>query len=308
MLTIPLCGGTVTWMALSAPEAQVAFRFSCSYQLEFEDDFAEGPGPNAQASGTLTVSPVVQRRPFVGAVREQIIRLVAGPVFVPPGVPVEINLGFVDTDGKEIGPNSTATLLSGETAILDLNVDTLVQRPGQRVEVRPVVVVANVADGSGRVSLAPPPVSIQQVTQVFDRLTGFETLLVPGRSVLSANTGFEFQGLAGGQTIRFIVSSYPPYPCVAILGFANRSGRSVGPSRQVNLEPGQTATLDLDAETLGLEWGQRIEAQPTISADPSTKFGAAAISVCEGSAEVFDHFTGRTWTYQYGGSELPAVK
>jgi hypothetical protein len=49
-------------------------------------------------------------------------------------------LGFLDTDGKPVGPNSGVSLKASESASLDLPSSAVVTRPGQRVEVRPRLV------------------------------------------------------------------------------------------------------------------------------------------------------------------------
>ena len=234
---------------------------------------------------------------FVGGGFNQIIREVAGPVLVPPGIPVEINLGFVGPDGNSIGPNSTVTLGPGETAILDLNVNTLLQAIGQRVEVRPVVTLVNVSIPPSSVSLAPPAVALPEVTEVFDRLTGFGTVLVPGKVMFPPTPNFELQGLAWEQTMRLIVSAFPQNPSAATLSFADGNGSPVGSSMQVDVQPGETKLLDLNANALGLTLGKRVEVRPIVTL-------TSAVSSCQASAEVFDHVSGRTWTHQDAGRAL----
>jgi hypothetical protein len=110
------------------------------------------------------------------------------------------------------------------------------------------------------------------VTEVFDKATGFGTMLVLATEV-PANPVFEFQGLAGGQTMQLIVTAAIPIdPCLATLSFQDRNGNTVGQSMQVDLQPGQSIT-------------------------PSTN------SSCQAKTEVFDNLPGRTWTYQVGGSK-----
>jgi hypothetical protein len=262
------------------------------------------------ASGSLAFDVVgtavssLPRPHLVGGAIGQIIRVVAGPVMVPPGVPVELDLGFLDIDGNAIGPNSTVTLSAGQTATLDLEVGAFVQRPGQRILVRPVVSVANPTAVQGSVAFAPSAVSLQEVTQVFDKVTSFETVLVPDTPGFSRDPIFEFQGLAGGQTIQLIVSAaFPQTPCNVNLGFDNESGNPVAPGKQVNLEPGQSASLELRAESLGLQGGQQMELQPFVIPAPSITAGPPIRSACQASAEVFDTLTGRTMTYQVGGRQ-----
>jgi hypothetical protein len=62
---------------------------------------------------------------------------------------------------------------------------------------------------------------------------------------------------------------------------------------QVNLGPGQAAFLDLAAAGL-VRVGQRAELRPVVTVLSS----APAPSVCVATAEVYDQFTGRTWTWQ----------
>ena len=176
-----------------------------------------GTGTGHAAEGPFTVSIVGPKPPYLGGGIGQIIHIVAGPVMVAPGVPVEVNLGFVDLNGNSVGPSSTVTLVAGETASLDLRVDSVVQRPGERVEVRPVVEIAGVGAPVGAAAQAPPAVELPLVSEVYDRLTGYGTVLVPAKSAYPTTPVFAFQGLAGGQTMRLVVSAFPPASC-AYLG------------------------------------------------------------------------------------------
>jgi hypothetical protein len=217
--------------------------------------------------------------------------MVAGPVYVPPGVPVEFTMGFVDVNGNAIGPSSTNTLSAGETATLDLDVNTLVKKLGQRIEVRPVVTAVGGANGAP----AATAVSFAEVTEVIDKLTGFGQVLIPDNAGSVANPAFEYQSLAGGQTMRFNVYASAPNSCGAILSFADVHGNPIGSSQQVSLSPGTGTSLDLNANTLGLGFGKRVEVQPVLTV-------VANNSDCRGSVEVFDNLVGKTWTYQAGGN------
>lgn len=264
-----------------------------------------GTGTGHVAQGPFTVSEVPIFPHYLGGAAGQIIHIVAGPVMVPPGVPVEANLGFVDINGNSVGPNSTVTLNAGEAASLDLIVDTLVGQSGQRVEVRPVVEIAGAGAAASAVALTPPTVELPEVTEIFDHLTGDGTVLVPGEIAYPPNPQFAFQGLAARQTMRLIVAAVPPNFCVGTLGFVNKDGSPVGPSLQVNLAPGQAALLDLNSATLGLQPGQRMELQPMVRGTPATAARPAVSSACLANAEVFDNATGRSATYQTGASALP---
>jgi hypothetical protein len=184
-------------------------------------------------------------------------------------------------------------LTAGQTAILDLDVNTLVQTAGQRVLVRPVVSTGNPVGAA--VELPAPQVPLQVVTEVFDKATGFGTVLAPAVDV-PANPVFAFQGLAGGQTMQLTVTAAgSAAPCFATLSFADRDESPVGTSMQAALPAGQTTSLNLSADALNLKAGQRAELQPVVAVEASSN------SSCLASAEVFDNVTGRTWTYQAAG-------
>ena len=105
------------------------------------------------------------------------------------------------------------------------------------------------------------------------------------------------------------VLARPPSPCIAQLAFVDAKGNPVGPSLQVNLNPGAAALLDLNANELGLKVGQRTDVRPIVSISPSSTGGPPINSACSASAEVFGNFTGRTHTHQEGDtSALPAVQ
>jgi hypothetical protein len=251
-------------------------------------------------SGFFSIYPIQNWHPPMGGAYGQIIRIVAGPLRVPPGVPVEVNLGFADINGNKIGPSSTVPLLAGETAILDLDMDTLLQLPGQKVEVRPLVTVVNANTASGTAAVPP---AVPAVTEVFDRLTGFGTVLVPDNSVSFRPPAFDFQGVAGGQTMRLMLVAFPFAPCDATVSFADRAGNALGQGRQVNLAPGTAMPVDLNADSLGLKLGQLIEVLPTVSVTQQVVGAAHTNSYCQASVQVFDNRTGRTWTYQAGERE-----
>ncbi len=114
------------------------------------------------------------------------------------------------------------------------------------------------------------------------------------------------QGLALGQVLRLNIvayplnPAYPPDPCLASLGFADRNGNAVGPATTLSLNPGQSASLDLNSSvvitSLGSSsfalFGQHAEVRPVVTLLPT-----ATANACQASAEVFDTFTGRTWSY-----------
>ncbi|HEV3420011.1 MAG TPA: hypothetical protein VG075_06890 [Candidatus Acidoferrum sp.] len=98
-----------------------------------------------------------------------------------------------------------------------------------------------------------------------------------------------------------------PDQCVAQFGFNDKNGNPLNPPSVVNLSSGTGTSVDLNANTLGLRLGQRIEVQPvlTVTAPPAA---VAMNSVCNASAEVFDHLTGRTWSHQGTAAGQRAVQ
>jgi hypothetical protein len=232
-----------------------------------------------------------------GASLAQSIRLLVGPGNLPPGIAEEVALSFADTNGNPIGSSTKVSLNQGQIAWLDFNADAYVKQFGQRVEVQPVVALLSNTAGS------PLPSTVE----VFDQITGFGSSLVPAIQV-SAAPLFNPQGLAGFQTMRLNAVAYPPGPCLARLGFADPNGNQLGSTLAVNLSPGQAASLDLNADTLGLKLGQRIEVLPIVTVTPPVTTGPPVASVCGASAEVFDQITGRTETYQPEQTALPAAQ
>jgi hypothetical protein len=229
-------------------------------------------------SGTVTydyvaaaASPPVS--PWAGAWARLKIT-VAGPITPPPGSPVEAELGFTDLAGNLIAPLTTVSLLTGQVAWVDLNVN-------QSMAVRPLVTFPQGAS----------IVSLNATTEIFEGQTGIGRVLTTTTSFPAAPT-FSPQGLAGGQVLRMIASSYPPDPCSATLHFTGHDGIAVGPSMQVTLSPGQSQALDLDGNVLGLQAGMRAEIQPMVT------LPAAQTSACAVSVQAIDKTTGQTGTYQ----------
>jgi hypothetical protein len=242
---------------------------------------------------------------LVGLALNQSLRInVVAPTVQPgfPPNPCSAALSFLDATGNPVGPTRSLNLNAGQSASLDLNGNALPQRFGQRAEVRPIAI-----------TYPPSPCIVS--AEVFDNFTAFSTLVVPVTSVLVAPgpnevapgpPNFGVQGLALGQVLRLNVAAYPPNPayppdpCVASLGFADRNGNAVGPVTTVGLNPGQSASLDLNSSTvitkLGTSsfalFGQRVEVRPVVTLVPTS-----AVNACQASAEVFDTFTGRTWSY-----------
>jgi hypothetical protein len=143
--------------------------------------------------------------------------------------------------------------------------DPLLKYPAEGVQVRPVVTVANVKSTPGRAAVVPPAVFVPTVTEVFDRSTGFGTVVASDNTASLHPPAFDFQGLAGGQTMRLMVEALPLASCEATVSFADRAGKTLGKSQQVKLAPGTAMPVNLNADSLDLKSGQRIEVLPTVS-------------------------------------------
>jgi hypothetical protein len=116
-------------------------------------------------------------------------------------------------------------------------------------------------------------------------------------------------GLTSSQTLRLSIIAFPPTPvfppspvCVAQIGFASRSGGAVGPSKTVNLGPGQGDFLDLNSSVLGLPIGQRAEVRPLVTHLPSPAGGASA---CLANAEILDNASGFSLVAATGLTAFP---
>jgi hypothetical protein len=219
----------------------------------------------------------------------QTIRLtaVAGPVNVQPGVPVEAVLGFLDTNGNPLGPSKTVNLTLGQTQSLDF-----MPAANMQGDVLPVVTpVPGTTSFGGQ---------IRASAEVFDDVVKSGTVFEAGHIALPSAPLFAPQGLAGGQTMRITVFAWPPDPCIATLGFEDSMGNPVGPTMPVNLTGSQSASLDLNADSLRLRVGQRTEVQPIVTVVTAVGTAAPQMSACPASVAVFDDLTGRNETYQPG--------
>jgi len=229
--------------------------------------------------------------------------LVAGPIPVAPGVPVEAILGFRDSLGNPIGPSSQVSLSPGQTASLDFAVSQFEASfpSGESTAILPVVTPLPGSNGFSGELLSS--------VEVIDDLAGFGMVFVPGIASFPDAPVFAPQGLAAGQSMRITVFAFPPDPCLATLGFLDNNGAPIGPTRAVNLTGGQSASLTLNFDTLGRPRGiaGRIEIQPQVTLTPAAA-AAAQVPVgnsCPASVDVVNNLTGRTWTHQSG---LPAVQ
>jgi hypothetical protein len=125
---------------------------------------------------------------------------------------------------------------------------------------------------------------------------------------------FGMIGLAPSQTLRLSIIAwpavnpspiFPPEPiCIAHLGFANSSGGPVGPTKTVNLGPGQGDFLDLNGNSLALPFGGRAEVLPVVTMLPAPGGGTPA---CLANAEILDSFSGFSLVLAPGATAYPPI-
>src|ERR1700733_1024249 len=77
-------------------------------------------------------------------------------------------------------------------------------------------------------------------------------------------TNFAMIGITRGQTLQINVVAIPPDPCFAQLGFQNSSGNPVGTTTAVTLQPGESASLAINGNSLISVLGARAQVLPTV--------------------------------------------
>lgn len=232
----------------------------------------------------------------VGLAPTQTLRLtvIDGPVRVPPGVPVQAQLGFQNSAGALVGPSTTVNLNPGQTAFLDLDASTLIS--SGRIELQPVVTALP----------GTPLGSLSGSVEIYNTSSGVGSVFYPGIPVPPASpiTGppsFLPQGVMHGQSIQISALAPPDSPCAALLSFEDVNGNPVGPRQQVNLTPGTMASLSFNANSFTKSG--REEFVPQLAPNNPTG-GPGAAPACLGSVEVYNTHTGDTATYQ---TLLPAI-
>jgi hypothetical protein len=119
--------------------------------------------------------------------------------------------------------------------------------------------------------------------------------------VLPANaTNFPMIGITRGQTLQLNVVAFPRDPCYAQLGFQDSNGSPLGTTTSVTLQPGQSASLAINGNSLTNSLGQRVEVLPTIVPV------AGIVSSCGASAEVFENVLGITSVLVPGAVGYPS--
>jgi hypothetical protein len=225
------------------------------------------------------VQPGPPNLPVLGVTMLQTLRL---NVVTPPNpiAPCDAELSFADSNGNPVGRRLTVNLSAGQAAFLDLAGATLVNKLGQRAQVRPVVSPIDDAGVSADGCVA--------TAEVYDTSTALDRVLVVGLPAVQFPPSpiFGMLGLGRFQTARLNVVATPPSPvCEGVLSFADSAGNPVGGLKPVILNSGQADFLDLNGNTLVQKLGQRVEVRPVFTPSAGT---------CHTSAEVYEQVTGST--------------
>lgn len=219
--------------------------------------------------------------PMIGITAGQTLQI--NLVAYPPD-PCIAELGFLNSNGALVGRVSNVTLQAGQSASLAIEGSSLVSTVGQRVELRPQVLV-NPNSVSG----------CQATAEVFGDLTGATTVLAVGAEGFPPSPAFGLAHLTVFQTARLNIAAFPPDPCNATLSFVDANGSLVGNSiKNVQLAAGQAAFLDLRGLTLVSALGQRASVRPVVTLNPAAPGTAVTENVCAVSAEIYDNVDGAT--------------
>jgi hypothetical protein len=239
-----------------------------------------------------TLPPPIGEFGLMGGALGQTLRLnVVNPVRAGDVVPLPCHVlaGFKGIRGATLGAVQDLNLAPGQAGFVELNFNNYVSRFGERLQVRPAMAAVN--DGSA----AGCKASAEMYDQLTGRTMAYASQFLPppvNDRIPPPIPVFGLLGAAIGQSVRLNVllppgPTLPPGPVRVTLGF-NIPGFPPGPSRIVDLMPGEGAFLDLPMDGLGLRLGQRIEIRPTI---------VGATGNLRVTAEVYDQLSGRTTTF-----------
>ena len=218
-----------------------------------------------------------------------------------PPDPCVVAAGFRTGEVTPPEPDRTFSLAAGQTAFYDLNLNRLAGRFGIRIELRPRVVIQ-----SGRCSAS---------VEVFETFTGRTTAamrLFLGASPPDPNINaqpppdpdFAPLGAVPGQIVRLGVgrgegiNATPPDPCRGVLAFLDMQSNIIGPTRAVDLAPGQMAFLDFNPSSvnaIAALSAARITVRPHLFVPPPSTIAdtlGGNIHGCQASAQVFETSTG----------------
>src|SRR6266576_6168295 len=126
---------------------------------------------------------------------------------------------------------------------------------------------------------------MQRFTQAALLLGAFASLL---GAVTPPDPDFAPLGGSFGQTMRLLVSAYPPDPCVVMVGLHPSETPPPDPDRTLTLAPGQSAFVDVELSKLAPRFGVRVEVRPVVQ---------VLSGKCSAAVEVFENFTFRTTAF-----------
>ena len=125
-------------------------------------------------------------------------------------------------------------------------------------------------------------ITMKQIRLVFAlTVCSLLTSLAAAQVLPSNATNFPMIGITRSQTLQLNLVAFPVDPCFAQLGFQNSSGNPVGTTLSVTLQPGQSASLAINGNSLTNTFGQRVEILPCHTVLPD----AGIVSSCQASAE-----------------------
>ena len=239
-------------------------------------------------------TPAAAQLPMVGGTYGQTVRLV-----ITTGDPIPTEGGcsaLIRLLTRDLLPAAErrVALRPGESAFVEVNLNTIPGSVRRRVELLPAV---SVAEGE-----------CVAAAEVYENITGRTMAHTPGL-LLPAQPGLLLPavrepltptGAALSQILRLgVIRGFDPQPdppgCSVVIGFADADGAAVGPSRAVDLQPGESAVLDLDPSLLLPASGEPLRARRFVRPQlllPAS--GGGDMSGCLASVQVYDRLTG--WT------------
>jgi len=108
------------------------------------------------------------------------------------------------------------------------------------------------------------------------------------------DTKFGMVGITRGQTFQINLVAWPADPCFAQLAFQNRNGDPVGTPETVSLQPGHSASLAINGNTLSDLPGLRVQLLPTVTPITVESTTVLPPNQCVASVEVIENALGAT--------------
>jgi hypothetical protein len=237
-------------------------------------------------------APAAAQLPMVGGAYGQVVRLTiaAGEDSRDTGCSA---VATVRTRALATVTERRVELRPGESTFVDVSIGALVDDPRRRVELLPAV---SVFGGACAASV-----------EVYETVSGRTLAHTPGL-LLPAQPGLLLPavrealtptGLATSQILRLgVIRGFDPQPdppgCSVVIGFADATGRAVGPSRAVNLPPGGSSFVDLDPNLLLPASGDPLRVRRFVRPRLLLPAAGGDQAGCIPSVQLIDRLTG--WT------------